>query len=47
MPAPVPEGAGAVRIGEVYVDGPVAVRTAVGSRRVLDMPLGEQLPRIC
>ncbi|GAA0505108.1 hydrogenase expression/formation protein HypE [Paractinoplanes deccanensis] len=42
-----PEGAGAVRIGTATAAGPVVVRTAVGSRRVLDMLLGEQLPRIC
>jgi hydrogenase expression/formation protein HypE len=42
-----PEGAAAVRIGTVTAAGPVLVRTAVGSRRVLDMLLGEQLPRIC
>ncbi|WIM92926.1 hydrogenase expression/formation protein HypE [Actinoplanes oblitus] len=41
------EGRDAVRIGTVLPEGPVVVRTAVGSRRVLDMPLGEQLPRIC
>ena len=27
--------------------GMVAARTAFGARRVVDMPLGEQLPRIC
>ncbi|MEU9190201.1 hydrogenase expression/formation protein HypE [Streptomyces sp. NPDC048484] len=46
----VPEGRGAVRIGEVLPKGPsgrVTVRTLVGARRVVDMPLGEQLPRIC
>ncbi|KUO17696.1 hydrogenase expression/formation protein HypE [Streptomyces dysideae] len=46
----VTEGAGAVRIGEVLPDGPrgrVTLRTLVGARRILDMPLGEQLPRIC
>jgi hydrogenase expression/formation protein HypE len=46
----LPEGADAVRIGEVLPDGPagrVLLRTLVGARRVLDMPLGEQLPRIC
>jgi hydrogenase expression/formation protein HypE len=46
----LPEGAGAVRIGTVAHDGEpgrVTVRTAVGSRRVLDMLVGEQLPRIC
>lgn len=44
-----PEGAGAVRIGRV-VHGPagtVTLRTLVGSRRMVDMPTGEQLPRIC
>ncbi|GGZ19506.1 hydrogenase expression/formation protein HypE [Streptomyces poonensis] len=45
-----PEGGQAVRIGEVLPQGPrgrVTLRTLVGARRVLDMPLGEQLPRIC
>ncbi|MCU7729490.1 hydrogenase expression/formation protein HypE [Actinoplanes sp. KI2] len=44
-----PEGRSAVRIGTVHRDEPgrVVVRTAVGSRRVLDMLVGEQLPRIC
>jgi hydrogenase expression/formation protein HypE len=42
-----PEGIGAVQIGVVHDNGPVLVRTTVGSRRVLDMLLGEQLPRIC
>ncbi|MFF7160183.1 AIR synthase-related protein [Streptomyces sp. NPDC008086] len=45
-----PEGAQAVRIGEVLPQGPrgrVTLRTLVGARRVVDMPLGEQLPRIC
>lgn len=41
------EGAAAVRIGVVTEERQVLVRTAVGSRRVLDMLLGEQLPRIC
>ncbi|MFD1657458.1 hydrogenase expression/formation protein HypE [Streptomyces caeni] len=46
----VPEGRDAVRIGDVLPDGPagrVTLRTLVGARRVVDMPLGEQLPRIC
>ncbi|MER6185886.1 hydrogenase expression/formation protein HypE [Streptomyces sp. NPDC001652] len=46
----MPEGAQAVRIGEVLPDGPrgrVTLRTLVGARRIVDMPLGEQLPRIC
>ncbi|GAB1692668.1 hydrogenase expression/formation protein HypE [Krasilnikovia sp. M28-CT-15] len=44
-----PEGRDAVRIGTVREADPgrVVVRTAVGSRRVLDMLVGEQLPRIC
>ncbi|MFI0538041.1 hydrogenase expression/formation protein HypE [Streptomyces sp. WSLK1-3] len=46
----LPEGAQAVRIGEVLERNPrgrVTVRTLVGARRIVDMPLGEQLPRIC
>ncbi|MEV7389755.1 hydrogenase expression/formation protein HypE [Streptomyces sp. NPDC091215] len=46
----LPEGAQAVRIGEVLPQGPagrVTMRTLVGARRIVDMPLGEQLPRIC
>ncbi|MCD9877643.1 hydrogenase expression/formation protein HypE [Streptomyces guryensis] len=46
----LPEGAQAVRIGEVLREGPrgrVTLRTLVGARRIVDMPLGEQLPRIC
>ncbi|MFK0156119.1 hydrogenase expression/formation protein HypE [Streptomyces sp. NPDC090493] len=46
----LPEGAQAVRIGEVLPQGPggrVTLRTLVGARRILEMPLGEQLPRIC
>ncbi|MFC5720913.1 hydrogenase expression/formation protein HypE [Streptomyces gamaensis] len=47
----LPEGGGAVRLGEVTAadghPGRVVMRTAVGARRVVDMPLGEQLPRIC
>ncbi|MFF8941541.1 hydrogenase expression/formation protein HypE [Streptomyces sp. NPDC014864] len=46
----LPEGRAAVRVGEVLADGPagrVTLRTLVGARRVLDLPLGELLPRIC
>ncbi|MEV0488221.1 hydrogenase expression/formation protein HypE [Streptomyces sp. NPDC050508] len=46
----VPEGAQAVRIGEVLREGSlerVTLRTLVGARRIVEMPLGEQLPRIC
>jgi hydrogenase expression/formation protein HypE len=44
-----PDGFGACRIGEVTAPGaaPVLLRTTLGSRRVLDLPSGEQLPRIC
>ena len=44
-----PEGATACAIGRVgdEVAGRVTVRTLVGSSRVLDMLVGEQLPRIC
>jgi hydrogenase expression/formation protein HypE len=27
--------------------GVVALRTALGAERVVEMPVGEQLPRIC
>ena len=45
----LPEGAGAARIGEVVADHPgmVTIRTIVGSERIVDMLVGEQLPRIC
>jgi hydrogenase expression/formation protein HypE len=42
-------GAGACRIGQVTsAQRPTALlKTAIGVQRVLDMPTGEQLPRIC
>ncbi|MGO9898707.1 MAG: hydrogenase expression/formation protein HypE [Solirubrobacteraceae bacterium] len=42
-------GAGAAMIGSVSAQHPtvVAVRTPFGTSRVVDRPLGEQLPRIC
>ena len=42
-------GAGATVIGEVVSEHPgmVVARTALGGTRVVDLPLGEQLPRIC
>ncbi len=45
----VPEGEGAVRIGTVVREHPgmVTIRTIVGSERIVDMLVGEQLPRIC
>lgn len=44
-----PLGALAVRIGTVTDQHPgrVAARTKIGRTRVIPMPLGEQLPRIC
>jgi hydrogenase expression/formation protein HypE len=43
------EGAGAVVIGIVTEEHPgvVVARTALGATRIVDRPLGEQLPRIC
>ena len=42
-------GRDAVIIGEVVHEHPgmVVMRTAFASRRIIDLPLGEQLPRIC
>jgi hydrogenase expression/formation protein HypE len=44
-----PRGQGAVRIGAVTAEHPgvVVARTGIGGTRVVDLPLGEQLPRIC
>ena len=44
-----PLGRDAVAIGHVSDDGSgrVSVRTALGSRRILDLPYAEPLPRIC
>lgn len=44
-----PLGAGARRIGTCVADHPgmVVARTALGGTRVVTMPIGEQLPRIC
>jgi hydrogenase expression/formation protein HypE len=44
-----PRGVGAVRIGSVTQEHPgvVVARTGIGGSRVVDLPLGEQLPRIC
>ena len=45
----VPEGANAVAIGRAQEGEPgrVTMRTAFGGRRIVDMLVGEQLPRIC
>jgi hydrogenase expression/formation protein HypE len=42
-------GSAATVIGTVTSEHPglVTARTLLGARRVLDRPLGEQLPRIC
>jgi len=44
-----PDGAGAAIIGRVAERGaaPVILRTRLGTDRILDLPSGEQLPRIC
>ncbi|MFG2292323.1 hydrogenase expression/formation protein HypE [Streptomyces sp. NPDC048603] len=44
-----PLGRGAAVIGEAVRDHPgmVVARTALGGTRVVDLPVGEQLPRIC
>jgi hydrogenase expression/formation protein HypE len=43
------DGAGAVAIGIVTTEHPgvVVARTSFGATRIVDRPLGEQLPRIC
>jgi hydrogenase expression/formation protein HypE len=45
----LPEGSEAARIGEITAEHPglVTIRTIVGSERIVDMLVGEQLPRIC
>ncbi len=42
-------GRGAVIVGVISADHPgvVVARTPFGARRIVDLPLGEQLPRIC
>jgi hydrogenase expression/formation protein HypE len=45
-----PLGTGSVRVGEVTnrnKTGLVTLRTRLGAERIVDMPVGEQLPRIC
>jgi hydrogenase expression/formation protein HypE len=44
-----PLGAGARRIGSCVAEHPrmVVARTGLGGTRVVDLPIGEQLPRIC
>ena len=44
-----PRGSGAAAIGRVQTDNPgrVLVHTTLGSTYLLDIPAGEELPRIC
>ena len=43
-----PEGAGAEIIGKVTDEkGRVILETQIGGRRLVDIPQGELLPRIC
>ncbi len=44
-----PLGKDAVKIGEVVNDHPgmVTMSSLLGAKRIIDMPVGEQLPRIC
>ena len=44
-----PGGRDAVLFGEVRADplGMVLVRTAVGGHRIMDLLIGDPLPRIC
>jgi hydrogenase expression/formation protein HypE len=44
-----PAGSGAVAIGEVTERpaGMVVLQTGFGGERIVDMLVGEQLPRIC
>ena len=44
-----PLGAKAARIGRVVAEhaGMVVLQTPIGARRILDLPFGEALPRIC
>jgi hydrogenase expression/formation protein HypE len=44
-----PTGADAVRIGTIHDDPPgiVVLRTAMGGTRIVDMLVGDPLPRIC
>ena len=44
-----PLGSGATTIGRVHDGeaGRVTMRTVFGGRRIVDMLVGEQLPRIC
>jgi hydrogenase expression/formation protein HypE len=44
-----PRGSGAVRVGAIHAEPPgiVVLRTAMGGTRIVDMLVGDPLPRIC
>ena len=44
-----PQGSAAVRVGEIHAEPPgiVVLRTAMGGTRIVDMLVGDPLPRIC
>jgi len=44
-----PRGSGAVRLGEIHAEPPgiVVLRTSMGGTRIVDMLVGDPLPRIC
>ena len=44
-----PQGSGAARVGEIHTEPPgiVVLRTAMGGTRIVDMLVGDPLPRIC
>src|SRR5262249_45027383 len=44
-----PEGAASVRIGAAVPQHPgmAVLKTEIGGTRIIDLPFGEQLPRIC
>ena len=44
-----PEGCDAVRLGEIHAEPPgiVVLRTSMGGTRIVDMLVGDPLPRIC
>ena len=44
-----PLGSGAARVGEIHAEPPgiVVLRTSMGGTRIVDMLVGDPLPRIC
>ena len=47
--APDRSGRGAARVGEIHAEPPgiVVLRTSMGGTRIVDMLVGDPLPRIC